>query len=390
MNLLPASVIINRWHGALSRLEFGVLHFVSPTGEKTTFTGSKPGPEATFAIADWSVISRMAERGDVAMGEDYIAGLWETPNIETLFSLFLLNLKPLEGFANGNRINRLALSLHNRLLRRNSKKGSSKNIQAHYDVGNAFYSLWLDKSMTYSSGLYSSPSASLEQAQINKYQRILNKFEADNASVLEIGCGWGGFAEQAASANHHVTGITISPAQHAFATERMRNNADIRLQDYRDVQGTFDMIVSIEMFEAVGERYWPTYFNTLKARLKRSGKAIVQTISVHDDIFDDYRTRSDFIRHYVFPGGVLPSLKRFREEAARAGLKCVDAFTFGHDYAQTLRQWSARLDAASVDIKILGYDEAFMRNWRYYLGMCAAAFAVGRTDVAQMELVHAA
>jgi len=301
----------------------------------------------------------------------------------------MLNLKELEEFANGNVINRAALSLYNHLVRRNSPRGSRDNIMAHYDVGNEFYSLWLDQTMTYSSALFTHPQTSLEDGQRNKYQRILGKAESDNASILEVGCGWGGFAEQAASANHQLTGLTISPAQHAFATRRLGSSADIRMQDYRDVRGMFDMIVSIEMFEAVGERYWPTYFSMLHQRLKTGGKAVIQTITIRDELFEDYRSCSDFIRHYVFPGGMLPSKQRFREEASRAGMKCVEAFSFGQDYAATLRQWMTRFDAQISNIKALGHSDAFIRNWQYYLGMCAAAFAVGRTDVVQMELVHA-
>ena len=389
MNLIPTSMLITRWYEALSRLETGTLHFVAPNGDRSTFSGKTPGPEAEFAISSWDVIRRMVARGDIAMGEDYIAGLWDTPAIEPLFSLFLLNLEPLEGFANGNVFQRTMLSLHNRMVRRNNRKGSSRNIQAHYDVGNAFYSLWLDKTMTYSSALDNSQANTLELAQGNKYQRIIDRFEKDNSSVLEIGCGWGGFANHAAGKDHHVTGLTVSPAQLEYGKKLLGTNADLRLQDYRDVRGTFDSIVSIEMFEAVGEQYWPEYFKQLSQCLKRGGKAIIQTITIRDDLFDNYRSCSDFVRHYVFPGGLLPSEKRFKEEAAKAGLRTTDVFKFGQDYAATLRSWSERLLAKRSEILALGYDEKFMRNWNYYLGMCAAAFAIGRTDVAQIELVHA-
>jgi cyclopropane-fatty-acyl-phospholipid synthase len=389
MNLIPTSALIARWYNALSRLEYGTLHFVSPAGERASFKGLNAGPEAEFAISSWDVIRRMVARGDIAMGEDYIEGLWTTPAIEPLFSLFLLNLDALDGFANGNIMHKSLLAMHNQLVRRNSKRGSSRNIRAHYDVGNAFYSLWLDKTMTYSSALDTSATTPLEQAQTNKYQRILGRIEQQNASVLEIGSGWGGFAEQAAGSNHQITGLTVSPAQHEFSRNRLGSAADIRLQDYRDVRGTFDTIVSIEMFEAVGERYWPVYFNQLRERMNRGGKAIIQTITIRDDLFDAYRTRSDFVRHYVFPGGMLPSFKRFQEEANKANLKVTDSHFFGHDYAHTLQVWGERLIAKRSEILALGYDEKFIRNWEYYLGMCAAAFSIGRTDVAQVELKHA-
>jgi len=334
------------------------------------------------------VLRRILARGDIGLGEEFIAGSWTTDNIENLISVFLLNLDQLESFSDGNFINRLGFLIHNALVRRNSVAGSARNIKDHYDVGNDFYRLWLDKSMTYSSALYAGTDE-LYRAQQNKYERILSKFEKPKASVLEIGCGWGGFAERAAADDYHVTGLTISPAQHDFAKARLKNNAEIRLQDYRNCKGSFDNIVSIEMFEAVGEHYWPQYFACIAERLKRGGRAVIQTITIRDELFYGYRTRSDFIRHYVFPGGMLPSLLRFREEAEKAGLKFAGAFAFGKDYARTLREWSERMQARSEEIKGLGHDERFLRNWQFYLGICAAAFNVSRTDVVQVELVNA-
>ena len=388
MNMVPHRYMLKRVIDTFSRIRYGTLHFITPYGERYTFRGSEVGPEAIFAIDDWSVMGNAAARGDIGLGEDYVAGKWQSDSIEELFKLFLLNFNAFETFANGNTVNRFLFLLNNNLLNMNSKKGSSRNIKAHYDVGNEFYSLWLDKTMTYSSALFKD-TQELEQAQFNKYQRIIDKCEKNNASVLEVGCGWGGFAQQALEASMGVTGITVSPAQHAFARKRLGDNADIRLQDYRDAKGTFDMIVSIEMFEAVGQRYWPNYFKMLADRMKSGGKAVIQTIAVHDDIFDEYITRSDFIRHYVFPGGMLPSLKKFREEAAKAGLKCIDSFTFGQDYAETLRRWNQRFNEQRANILALGHSEAFVRNWQFYLGICTAAFAVERTTVAQMEFVHA-
>ena len=360
---------------------------MAPNGEVSTIKAPLPGPEARFHIHNWDVLRRIMARGDIGLGEEYIAGSWDTDNIEALVSLFLLNLEPLENFSDGNFLNRIGFVLHNALVRRNSIAGSARNIKAHYDVGNDFYRLWLDRSMTYSSALYAGTDL-LEDAQQKKYGRILEKFAKPKALVLEIGCGWGGFAERAAASDHHVTGLTISPAQHAFAAQRLNGAADIRLEDYRKAKGSFDNIVSIEMFEAVGEHYWPQYFACVAERLKRGGRAVIQTITIRDELFAGYRSRSDFIRHYVFPGGMLPSLARFREEAERAGLKFVDAFSFGKDYARTLREWSARMQARSEDIMALGYDQRFLRNWEFYLGICAASFNVARTDVAQVELVN--
>ncbi|MBS0279755.1 MAG: class I SAM-dependent methyltransferase [Proteobacteria bacterium] len=388
MRLVPSSFVEKGWRDALARLEAGRLEFVAPNGEITFAGGKAPGPNARFHIHDWDVIRRVMARGDIGLGEEFIAGSWETDNVENLISLFLLNLHHLEKFSDGNLINRLGFVIHNALVRRNSIAGSERNIKAHYDVGNEFYSLWLDKSMTYSSALYQNTDA-LYQAQQNKYDRILSKFDKPKANVLEIGCGWGGFAERAASADHHVTGLTISPSQHKFATERLGAKAEIRFEDYRKSKGTFDQIVSIEMFEAVGEHYWPQYFATVAERLKQGGRAVIQTITIRDELFSGYRSRSDFIRHYVFPGGMLPSLGRFREEAERAGLKFADAFSFGKDYARTLRDWSTRMQEKSTEIMALGHDQQFLRNWEFYLGICAASFNVARTDVVQVELVNA-
>ncbi|HVZ68763.1 MAG TPA: cyclopropane-fatty-acyl-phospholipid synthase family protein [Rhizomicrobium sp.] len=388
MGLVPQSVLEARWREALGRVEFGALTFIAPDGNAQIAKGTRPGPEATFAISEWDVLSRIAARGDIGLGEDYIAGAWKTDDVEKLISFFLLNLDQFEGFAHGNFLNRMGFVLHNALVRRNSLSGSRRNIEAHYDVGNDFYSLWLDETMTYSSALFGQ-ARTLADAQRNKYGRILDRLQKSRGSVLEIGCGWGGFAEQASSASLDVTGLTISPAQYGFARNRLGGKAEILLEDYRKVKGKFDSIVSIEMFEAVGERYWPAYFRTVAQRLRDGGRAVIQTIVIRDELFASYRSRSDFIRYYVFPGGMLPSFARFREEAERAGLKVLDKFAFGQDYARTLREWSARMGARETEIRALGHDTNFLRNWQFYLGICAAAFAVGRTDVIQVELAHA-
>jgi cyclopropane-fatty-acyl-phospholipid synthase len=306
-----------------------------------------------------------------------------------LIAYFLVNFDALGNYANGNFLHRLLFVLTNTVIRRNSESGSRRNIQAHYDVGNDFYALWLDETMSYSSALYDPAGGSLAKAQHNKYARILSKLEKKDRDILEIGCGWGGFAEDAANSGREVTGVTISPAQYAFASRRLSDKAEIRLEDYRKTAGRFDAVVSIEMFEAVGEHYWPQYFNTVAERLKSGGRAVIQSILIRDELFGAYRSRSDFLRHYVFPGGMLPSLARFKEEAAAAGFAIVDVFSFGQDYARTLRDWSARLRACEQEVLALGRSRQFLRNWEFYFGMCAAAFAVGRTDVAQIELVRA-
>lgn len=389
MPSITEAFIEKHWYDVLSRLECGTLHFVAPSGDVHIAKGANPGPTARFAIRDWSVLRRILQRGDIALGEDYVDDAWETDSIENLVSLFLLNMEALERYANGRFFSRMALVISDRFVRRNSIEGSKRNIVAHYDVGNEFYKLWLDRSMTYSSALFGGRTENLEEAQQNKYDRILERIAKRGQSILEIGCGWGGFAERALAYGQKVTGVTISPSQYRYATERLKGAAEIILDDYRKVRGKFDNIVSIEMFEAVGEDYWPQYFQTVAERLKVGGRAIIQTITIRDELFASYRLRSDFIRHYVFPGGMLPSLQRFREEAEKAGLKVVDQFAFGKDYARTLRQWSRQMSEQSGEIKTMGHDDRFLRNWQYYLNICAAAFNVGRTDVVQVELVHA-
>jgi cyclopropane-fatty-acyl-phospholipid synthase len=388
--------IIRHFLRSLKQLEQGSLTLITPLGVTRCYKGKQPeSPAAVMQIHDWSVIINAAKRGDIGLGEDYIEGKWESPDVGLLIELFCRNMECFESFAHGNAFNRAAFRTVN-MLRRNRKVQSKRNIAAHYDVGNEFYQLWLDDSMTYSSAIFHGDNTDLATAQKAKYQRIIDKIAPDGMpkSVLEIGSGWGGFATQAAKANHNVTALTISPSQYAFAESRftkhgLLDRVKLKLQDYRDVVGTFDAIASIEMFEAVGEEYWATYFRTIKDRLKQGGRAVVQTITIDDALFDDYRTRSDFIRQYTFPGGLLPSVKRFREEAAKAGLVCKDVYAFGLDYAHTLQQWLGRFDAAREEILRMGYTEEFIRNWRFYLSMCIGAFKAGRTNVVQMELAHA-
>ena len=366
----------------------GSLELITPEGITQHFKGSAPGAHGIWQLHDWKVVEELASRGDIGLGETYSDGLWDSPDLDALFSVFIDNLDGLDRYAHGNLFSRLWFVLTNRVLRRNSVSGSSNNIRSHYDVGNEFYQLWLDPSMTYSSALYDG-TQSLEEAQEKKYQRILDQVDPARKNILEVGCGWGGFAEQAARQGHNLTGITISAEQHAFASKRMQNRADIKLQDYRHTGGTFDAIVSIEMFEAVGMQYWGTYFQTLKERMNRDGVAMVQAITVKDHAFDNYVRQSDYIRHYVFPGGMLPSLKRLKYAAGEAGLSCKDVFSFGQDYARTLRDWLVRFNNAEASIRALGHDTRFIRSWRLYLSMCAASFACERTSVMQVKLVHA-
>ncbi|WP_372837871.1 class I SAM-dependent methyltransferase [Phaeovulum sp.] len=367
-------------------IQQGSLRLTTPEGERIDFGAGEPA--ADLHITDWSVVTAMAARGEIGLGETYVAGLWQTSSIERLAAMGLINREALAGFIYPDRWNTWRFRLADRLLRANSRRGAERNIRAHYDVGNAFYALWLDPSMTYSSAIFAPGENDLYGAQMRKYDRILQHI-GDAENVLEVGCGWGGFAERAAEQGRRVTGLTISPAQHDFATKRLGKRADIRLQDYRETRGRFDAIVSIEMIEAVGEAYWPAYFAALKARLAEGGRAVLQAITVSDDYFPIYRSGSDYIRRYTFPGGMLISPGALADQARRAGLVAETPFRFGQDYAATLRQWSARLHQATPKITALGYDEGFLRNWHYYLATCAAAFATGNTDVMQVELRHA-
>jgi cyclopropane-fatty-acyl-phospholipid synthase len=284
------------------------------------------------------------------------------------------------------------------VLNRNTRTGSKKNIHAHYDIGNEFYRLWLDEGMTYSSALFSGLAEGgddvldMQAAQTAKYQRIVEKLGLPpSGTVLEIGCGWGGFAEIAASAGHRVTGLTLSDEQLAYARTRIaagQNEASIelKLQDYRDSKGQYDGVASIEMFEAVGEAFWPSYFDCVKRSLKPGGRAVIQTITIDDALFETYRKSSDFIQQYIFPGGMLPSPSVFRAHAERAGLSVVEAFAFGQDYARTLHAWLRSFDANERAIREQGFDTGFIRTWSFYLAYCEAAFRHANTDVIQFTL----
>lgn len=364
----------------------GSLRLQTPEGEIYDFGQGHPAVE--MQIFDWSVVTAVASRADIGFGETYVAGLWSTSSIEDLTVLILHNQIELDDYLYSSFWNTLKFRIVNRLMRVNSQRGAARNIKAHYDVGNEFYQLWLDKSMTYSSGIFTEDDNDLGRAQARKYDRILDRISSAQ-TVLEVGCGWGGFAERAADDGRHVTGITISPSQKGYADARLDGRADILLRDYRKTSGTFDSIVSIEMIEAVGEKYWPTYFAMIKARLSQTGTAIVQAITVPDKHFGRYRGNSDYIRHYTFPGGMLLSDGVIAEQAKNAGLQVTDSYAFGQDYARTCSMWDARLTEQETRVKKLGYDDAFLRNWHFYLGICAASFAVNQTDVVQVELKHA-
>lgn len=369
------------------RLHEGRLILRTPEGERYNFGAS--GQEADLTIRDWSAVSAIAARGQVGFGEAYVQGLWDTSSIEDLMAMALKNRDRLAAYDRAGLFARLKFGIVDTLLRANSLRGARRNIRSHYDIGNEFYQLWLDEGMNYSSALFELDDDDLSRAQRNKNARALSRL-TEGKSILEIGCGWGAFAEHAASEGRSVTGVTISPSQRAWADSRLDGRADIQLRDYRDVSGTFDNIVSIEMIEAVGVRYWPQYFATLKRNLADGGRILVQAITVRDSFFDTYRKSSDYIRQYVFPGGMLLSDSVIEQQARAAGLQVNENFTFGRDYARTCRLWSGRLKSRKAKIHELGFNESFFRNWHYYLEICAASFAVGHTSVSQVEMAHGA
>lgn len=369
-----------------AQLREGRLTLRTPDGARYQF--GDHGPEAEMHIRDWAAVSAMAAHGQIGLGEAYVQGLWDTPSIESLTSLAMVNREYLGSYDQASGLNRAKFLIVDRMLRANSKRGSRKNIRAHYDIGNEFYQLWLDEGMTYSSGIFGANGDDLAQAQSRKNDRVLSHLNTGER-VLEIGCGWGGFAEQASTEGRDVTGVTISRNQHSYAECRLDGRANIQLRDYRDVQGKFDNIVSIEMIEAVGETYWPSYFNVLKHNLSAGGRVMLQAITVPDSFFETYRASSDFVRQYVFPGGLLLSDRVIATQANAAGLQVKNNFSFGQDYGKTCRIWAQRLVAQKRKITEIGYDEGFFRNWQYYLEICAASFAIGHTNVVQVELAHA-
>ncbi len=367
----------------------GSLTFETPEHKIYDFKGSNTGLNSKIIIHDWSCITQWVTKGDIGFAETYRDGLWDTPDLLATLTVAMMNKDVVDPYLKSNKLQNLFYQFLY-FFQRNSINGSKKNIHAHYDLGNEFYKLWLDPTMTYSSALYNG-SNDLKTAQNNKYDRILNQLSAPSGRVLEIGCGWGGFAERAIAndGDYDVKGITLSKEQHDFAHNRLNNDAKIVIEDYRHQTGRYDHIVSIEMFEAVGEQFWPTYFSKMKELLSDNGKAVVQTITILNDRFEAYKKETDFLRSYIFPGGLLPSPKRFDEEAAKAGLKTFNNFEFGQDYARTLHQWLDNFDDVVADIKNMGFDEKFIRLWRFYLAGCSAGFASGYTNVQQIELQHA-
>ena len=384
----------------LSRLERGRLEIHAPDGAVHRFGPGGPAhpgamtSSAVLRVHDWHFAAATLKGGDVGFAESFMAGHWTTPDLAHLLGVLAANQPVIERAFYGRAWTRGLMRLRH-WLNANTRHQAKRNIAAHYDLGNDFYALWLDRTMSYSSALFSGdPSRPLDLAQQAKYDRILAELAlAPGSHVLEIGAGWGGFAETAARAGHRVTGISLSQRQTEWAVERARvagvaDRVDLRLQDYRDVRDRFDGVASIEMVEAVGERYWPAYFSAVRDALERGGRACIQAITITEARYERYRTQSDFIQQYVFPGGMLASPTRLVAEAERAGLRAVQSIAFGSDYAETLRRWLASVDAHAEAITAR-FDVAFLRCWRFYLAYCIAGFATGTTDVGQYTFVRA-
>jgi cyclopropane-fatty-acyl-phospholipid synthase len=380
--------------GALAKIRHGSMTITLPDGRRLRFRGAEPGEDAELVIRDFRLTRRFFAGGDLGAAEAFLDGMWDSPNVTAFLQFFLRNKEALQDKMHGMPVARL-FSRIGHLMRRNSKTGSRRNIEYHYDLGNRFYTQWLDPTMTYSAARFAHPGQALSEAQTNKYRSLAEQIGLKpEHHLLEIGSGWGGFAEYAAKEiGCRVTGITISKEQLAFARERMAqkqlsHKVDIRYQDYRDVDEKFDRIASIEMFEAVGEEYWPTYFRKVRDCLKPGGKAGLQIITIADRSFAAYRKRADFIQRYIFPGGMLPSPAVLRQQVAQAGLTWADNLEFGLDYAETLRLWRERFRAAWPDIRAQGFDERFRRMWEYYFSYCEAGFRAGNIDVTQVTLAR--
>jgi cyclopropane-fatty-acyl-phospholipid synthase len=373
----------------LNKINYGSLKVTFPDGVEMKFIGKLPGANADMQMFDWRVLANATIKGDVGFAADYRDEFWTTSNLELLLNFFIQNEKLFHYYGNGNFLFKQFSKLLY-LTKRNSLKGSQKNIQHHYDLGNNFYQLWLDKSMTYSSAMFKNNCQDITLAQYNKYDRLLEKIDKDNAKILEVGCGWGGFAERALLKGHSIKGITLSNEQAEYAQKRLGHGmAEIALEDYRVQNGKYDYIVSIEMLEAVGIRFWPAYFNKFKQLLKPGGKILLQTIVIADDLFKHYTKNADMIRTFIFPGGVLPSEKELARQFKQNGLICKDIYRFGQDYSTTLHLWLDSFDKAYHQIKKLGFDDGFIRLWRFYLAVSSAGFASGRINVVQFELEHA-
>ncbi|MEI7531285.1 MAG: cyclopropane-fatty-acyl-phospholipid synthase family protein [Betaproteobacteria bacterium] len=381
----------------LGKIQGGQILLKLPDGSSHIFgTLDKLEPHSIeVTIFDTKVFQWILSKGDIGVAEGFFKGLWDTNDLEELLILALKNRSALENLIYGSWFGSLIYKIKH-FFNKNTKAGSKRNIQAHYDLGNKFYELWLDPSMIYSSATFGdSGQKSLQQAQQDKCQRILELLQnKPGESILEIGCGWGGFMKEALSKDLNVDGITISQEQFNYVSQSLaltasntdKNQGQVLLQDYRECSKQYDGIASIEMFEAVGEAYWPSYFASIYRCLKPGKRAVIQSIVIDDLLFYKYRTNTDFIQQYVFPGGMLPSVFVFEKHAVDVGLKIKDKFFFGNDYSTTLRIWADSFNDKVKDIKALGFKDEFIRLWNFYLMYCSAGFTGKTIDVVQFTL----
>src|SRR6056297_1615295 len=378
----------------VKKINNGRIDFVLPDGRRFRAEGANPGPVAEVEIHEPDCFARLVREGDMGFSDAYLERWWSTPDLQALMDFFTMENDDIyEGFP-GMGLVRVYERLRH-WMNGNSKRQAKRNISYHYDLGNTFYGLWLDDTMTYSSAYFETGQESLEAAQTRKYAKLVDQMGVQPGDhVLEIGCGWGGFAEYAARERGlKVTGLTISREQMTYAEERIAkaglgDMVSFKLQDYRDERGTYDGIASIEMFEAVGEKYWPAYFKTVRDRLRPGANATLQIITIADKRWEAYRTGVDFIQKHIFPGGMLPSPSALRQEIERAGLNVVSSIEFGQSYSDTLRRWHETFNARWDDVALHGFDDRFRRMWNFYLTSCAGSFKAGHCDVTQITIAR--
>ena len=388
------NAIIQKVINVVGRLVAGQIALILPDGSEYKLAGDgAPGPHAVIRIKRWRAVRKFLAQGDFGFVESYLDGDWESAELSDVIELAALNAASWNASKLQGAVHKLWQRLAH-VMRSNSRRGSRRNIAAHYDLGNDFYKQWLDPTMTYSSAYFDRPGQSLPDGQIEKYRRIARLLDLKpEHRVLEVGFGWGGFAEFAVREyGCRITGLTLSKEQLKFANARlqklgMAEHIDLRLQDYRDVDGTFDRIASIEMFEAVGEAHWPRYFDMLRDRLAHGGAAALQIITIAENRFEQYSRNPDFIQRYIFPGGMLPSVERLTAQVDRAKLRVAESTMFGDSYAHTLKLWRQRFLAAWSTIEPLGFDDRFRRMWEMYLAYCEGGFRANAINVGQFKLV---
>jgi len=371
----------------LTHMQRGHIHVVLPDGTTLDGRGREPGANAILTLHHWRAMRRIALEGTIGFAESYMDGDWDTPNLAALLTLGAENEAGFAGPLRGRRLTRM-IQRFGHHLNRNTRAGSRRNIRAHYDLGNDFYQAWLDSGMSYSSALFTHPGQTLEDAQTAKQDRAIALLNlAPGSHVLEIGCGWGGLAERMIAQGHRVTGLTLSREQLLYAQQRLGRpdyapRADMRFQDYRDLTEQFDAIVSIEMFEAVGTQYWPTYFETLRRALRPGGTIVLQVITISAERYRTYQSSTDFIQRHIFPGGMLPSAEILQTQIRKAGLVLTHTENFAESYARTLSIWGERFAAAWTRIATgTEFSEIFRRKWAFYLAYCEAGFSTGALDV---------